>query len=197
MAVVPIRIVGDPVLHTPTKPVPVAADGSLPVDLVELIADLYDTMDAAHGVGLAANQIGIGLRVFVYDCAEDRGSSERRRGVVVNPVLETSEIPETMPDPDNDDEGCLSVPGESFPTGRAKWARVTGLDADGKPITIEGNDLFARMLQHETGHLDGFLYLDRLIGRHARSAKRVIKSRNWGVPGLSWMPGEGPDPFGH
>ncbi len=197
MAVVAIRIVGDPVLHTPTQPVPVAADGSLPADLAELIANLYDTMDAAHGVGLAANQIGVGLRVFVYDCADDRGRTERRRGVVVNPVLETSEIPETMPDPDNDDEGCLSVPGESFPTGRAKWARVTGLDADGKPVSIEGNDLFARMLQHETGHLDGFLYLDRLIGRHARSAKRAVKSNNWGVPGLSWMPGEGPDPFGH
>ena len=197
MAVVPIRIVGDPVLRTPTQPVPVAADGSLPADLAELIANMYDTMDAAHGVGLAANQIGVGLRVFVYDCADDRGRTERRRGVVVNPVLETSEIPETMPDPDNDDEGCLSVPGESFPTGRAKWARVTGLDADGKPVSIEGKDLFARMLQHETGHLDGFLYLDRLIGRHARSAKRAVKSNNWGVPGLSWMPGEGPDPFGH
>lgn len=197
MAVVPIRIVGDPILHNPTKPVPVGADGSLPADLAGLIADLYDTMDAAHGVGLAANQIGVGLRVFVYDCADDRGRTERRRGVVVNPVLETSEIPETMPDPDNDDEGCLSVPGESFPTGRAKWARVTGLNADGKPVTIEGSDLFARMLQHETGHLDGFLYLDRLIGRHARSAKRAVKSNNWGVPGLSWMPGEGPDPFGH
>lgn len=197
MAVVAIRIVGDPVLHTPTQPVPVAADGSLPEDLAELITDLYDTMDAAHGVGLAANQIGVGLRVFVYDCADDRGRTERRRGVVVNPILETSEIPETMPDPDNDDEGCLSVPGESFPTGRATWARVTGLDADGKPISIEGNGLFARMLQHETGHLDGFLYLDRLIGRHARSAKRAVKSHNWGVPGLSWMPGEGPDPFGH
>ncbi|MEB4208509.1 peptide deformylase [Mycobacterium sp. 94-17] len=197
MAVVPIRIVGDPVLHTRTQPVPVAADGSLPADLAELIADMYDTMDAAHGVGLAANQIGVGLRLFVYDCADDRGRTERRRGVVVNPVLETSEIPETMPDPDNDDEGCLSVPGESFPTGRATWARVTGLDADGKPVSIEGNDLFARMLQHETGHLDGFLYLDRLVGRHARSAKRAVKSHNWGVPGLSWMPGEGPDPFGH
>ena len=197
MAVVAIRIVGDPVLHTPTQPVPVAADGSLPADLAELITDLYDTMDAAHGVGLAANQIGVGLRVFVYDCADDRGRTERRRGVVVNPILETSEVPETMPDPDNDDEGCLSVPGESFPTGRATWARVTGLDADGKPIAIEGNGLFARMLQHETGHLDGFLYLDRLIGRHARSAKRAVKSHNWGVPGLSWMPGEGPDPFGH
>ncbi|ABK67583.1 peptide deformylase [Mycobacterium sp. MAC_011194_8550] len=176
---------------------PVGDDGSLPADLVKLIADMYDTMDAAHGVGLAANQIGVGLRVFVYDCADDRGLTERRRGVVVNPVLETSEIPETMPDPDTDDEGCLSVPGESFPTGRASWARVTGLDADGSPVSIEGHGLFARMLQHETGHLDGFLYLDRLIGRYARSAKRAVKSHNWGVPGLSWMPGEGPDPFGH
>ncbi len=197
MAVVPIRIVGDPVLHTPTQPVPVAADGSLPADLPELIANLYQTMDAAHGVGLAANQIGVGLRVFVYDCADNRGMTERRRGVVVNPVLETSEVPETMPDPDNDDEGCLSVPGESFPTGRATWARVTGLDADGKPVSIEGNDLFARMLQHETGHLDGFLYLDRLVGRHARAAKRAVKSHGWGVGGLSWLPGEDPDPFGH
>jgi peptide deformylase len=197
MAVVPIRIVGDPVLHTPTTPVHVGADGSLPADLTGLIADLYDTMDAAHGVGLAANQIGHSLRLFVYDCAEDRGIPERRRGVIINPILETSEIPETMPDPGDDDEGCLSVPGESFPTGRAKWARVTGLDADGKPVTIEGTGLFARMLQHETGHLDGFLYLDRLIGRHARAAKRAVKSQGWGVPGLTWTPGDGPDPFGH
>ncbi len=197
MAVVPIRIVGDPVLHTPTQPVPVAADGSLPAELPELISTMYDTMDAAHGVGLAANQIGYGLRLFVYDCAEDRGMSDRRRGVVINPVLQTSEIPETMPDPATDDEGCLSVPGESFPTGRAKWARVTGLDADGNSVTVEGSDLFARMLQHETGHLDGFLYLDRLIGRYARSAKRAVKANGWGVPGLSWLPGEGPDPFGH
>jgi peptide deformylase len=197
MAVVPIRIVGDPVLHTPTTPVRVADDGSLPAELVDLIATLYDTMDAAHGVGLAANQIGSGLRLFVYDCAEDRGLTQRRRGVIINPILETSEIPETMPDPGDDDEGCLSVPGESFPTGRAKWARVTGLDADGNPITLEGTDLFARMLQHETGHLDGFLYLDRLIGRHARAAKRAVKSHGWGVDGLSWTPGEEPDPFGH
>jgi peptide deformylase len=197
MAVVPIRIVGDPVLHAPTTPVPVADDGSLPADLPALIATMYETMDAAHGVGLAANQIGYGLRVFVYDCADDRGQTKRRRGVVINPILETSEIPETMPDPDHDDEGCLSVPGESFPTGRAKWARVTGLDADANPVTIEGSDLFARMLQHETGHLDGFLYIDRLVGRHARAAKRAVKSHGWGVPGLSWTPGEEPDPFGH
>jgi peptide deformylase len=197
MAVVPIRIVGDPVLHKPTEPVPVGADGSLPADLADLITNLYDTMDAAFGVGLAANQIGVSSRVFVYDCADERGQSARRRGVVVNPVLETSEVPETMPDPDDDDEGCLSVPGESFPTGRAEWARVTGLDADGTPVTLEGAGLFARMLQHETGHLDGLLYLDRLVGRHARAAKRAVKSRGWGEPGLSWTPGEVPDPFGH
>ncbi|GAB7066531.1 peptide deformylase [Mycolicibacterium hodleri] len=197
MAVVPIRIVGDPVLHTATSPIPVGDDGSLPAELADLIQDLYDTMDAANGVGLAANQIGISQRVFVYDCADERGLSSRRRGVIVNPVLETSEVPETMPDPDNDDEGCLSVPGESFPTGRASWARVTGLDADGTPITLEGNGLFARMLQHETGHLDGFLYIDTLIGRHARAAKRTVKSNGWGVPGLTWTPGEDPDPFGH
>jgi len=197
MAVVPIRIVGDPVLHTATEPVPVGDDGSLPADLADLIDDLYDTMAAANGVGLAANQIGVSKRVFVYDCAEERGRTTRHKGVVVNPVLETSEVPETMPDPDDDDEGCLSVPGESFPTGRADWARVTGLDADGTPITLEGQGLFARMLQHETGHLDGFLYLDRLVGRHARSAKRAVKSHGWGVPGLSWLPGEDPDPFGH
>ncbi len=198
VAVVPIRIVGDPVLHTATSPIPVNDDGSLPPGLADLIADLYETMDAAHGVGLAANQIGVSQRVFVYDCADDRSSrTSRRRGVVVNPVLETSEVPETMPDPEDDDEGCLSVPGESFPTGRASWARVTGLDADGTAITLEGTGLFARMLQHETGHLDGFTYLDRLVGRHARAAKRTVKAQGWGVPGLTWMPGEDPDPFGH
>src|SRR3979409_1597268 len=183
MAVGPSRLVGAPVLRPATEPVPVADDGSLPADLADLIKDLYDTMDAANGVGLAANQIGVAKRVFVYDCADERGRTSRRRGVVVNPVLETSEVPETMPDPDDDDEGCLSVPGESFPTGRADWAQVTGLDADGAPITIEGNDLFARMLQHETGHLDGFLYLDRLVGRHARSAKRSVKARGGGGAG--------------
>lgn len=197
MAVLPIRIVGDPLLHKPTSPVEVGPDGSVPEDVRKLIADMYETMAVANGVGLAANQVGVPLRLFVYDCAEARGMTVRRKGVVINPVLETSEVPETMPDPENDDEGCLSVPGESYPTGRAKWARVTGFDAEGAPVALEGEDLFARMLQHETGHLEGMLYLDRLLGRHARSAKRMLKSHGWGVPGLSWTPGEVPDPFGH
>ncbi|MFC4604839.1 peptide deformylase [Rhodococcus kronopolitis] len=193
MAILPIVIVGDPVLHQPTTPV------SNPSDVAELIADMYDTMDEANGVGLAANQVGVGLRVFVYDCPDYDGNpdGERRRGAVINPTLETSEIPETMPDPEDDDEGCLSVPGEQFPTGRADWARVTGLEADGSPVVVEGTGFFARMLQHEVGHLDGFLYTDVLIGRHARAAKKVIKRSGWGVPGQSWIPGTVEDPFGH
>ena len=193
MAILPIRIVGDPVLHEPTEPV----TGELS-EVAQLIADMYETMDAANGVGLAANQVGVPLRIFVYDCpAERRDGEPRRRGVVVNPVLETSEIPQTMPDEDDDVEGCLSVPGEQFPTGRADWARVTGVDADGEPIEIEGTGFFARCLQHEVGHLDGYLYLDSLIGRNKRAAKKTVKRMGWGVPDLEWFPGDDPDPFGH
>jgi peptide deformylase len=190
MAVHPIRIVGDPVLHKHTRPVTAFDD-----ELRTLIEDMFQTNTAANGVGLAANQIGVDLRVFVYDCPDDEG--RRHRGVVVNPTLTTSEVPETMPDPDDDFEGCLSVPGEMFPTGRANWARVEGFDAEGQPITVEGTGFFARCLQHETDHLDGVLYLERLVGRHSREAKRMLKRNGWGAPGLSWMPGEGPDPFGH
>ncbi len=196
MAILPICIVGEPVLHQPTEPVALDADGKPPADVVALLDDMYETMDAAHGVGLAANQVGVGRRFFVYDCPDD-ALGEKRRGEVINPVLETSEIPETMPDPDDNDEGCLSVPGEQFATGRATWARVTGVDRNGTPVDISGNGFFARMLQHETGHLDGFLYVDVLVGRNARAAKKAIKKNGWGVPGLSWLPGSVADPFGH
>jgi len=184
MTVRPIRVVGDPVLHAPTKPVTEFGDA-----LHELVQDMFDTMAAAEGVGLAANQLGVDLRVFVYDCPDEDGT--QRRGVVVNATLESPGQPETMPDPDNDWEGCLSVPGESFPTGRAAWARVTGVDADGKPVVVEGTGLLARCLQHETDHLDGILYLDRLVGRHTRDAKKMLRARGWGVPGLSWDPAAG------
>ncbi|HEV2781250.1 MAG TPA: peptide deformylase [Actinophytocola sp.] len=188
MAVRPIRIVGDPVLHQPTRRVETFDD-----ELRTLVADMFDTMAAANGVGLAANQVGVDLRVFVYDCPDDDGA--RRRGLVINPVLETSERPETMPDPDSDLEGCLSVPGESFPTGRASWAKVTGVDLDGAPIEAEGTGYFARCLQHETDHLDGLLYLSRLTGRYTKESKRMLKRNGWGVPGLSWDPAAEEDPF--
>ncbi|MDV6014417.1 peptide deformylase [Haloechinothrix sp. LS1_15] len=181
MTVYPIRIAGDSVLHQPTRPVEVFDD-----QLSTLVDDMFKTMYAASGVGLAANQIGVDLRLFVYDCPDDEGN--RHSGVIVNPVLETSEIPETMPDPDDDWEGCLSVPGESYPTGRAAWAKVTGVDQHNRPIEVAGTGFFARCLQHETDHLDGHLYLDRLVGRHARAAKKMLKRNGWNVPGLSWDP---------
>jgi peptide deformylase len=102
-----------------------------------------------------------------------------------------------MPDEDDDAEGCLSVPGEMFPTGRAEWAKVTGRDVEGAPLEVEGTGFLARCLQHETDHLDGHLYLDRLVGRNRRAARRAVRDQGWGVPGLSWMPGVDPDPFGH
>lgn len=205
MAVRPIVILGDPALHAPTEPVTESSE-----ELRALVADLFETMDAANGVGLAANQVGVRARVFVYDCpdldtedaegvsradVEARGGWINRRGCVVNPVLETSEVPETMPDPDDDLEGCLSVPGVNFPRGRAWWARVTGTNEYGEPVSVEGYGLFARCLQHEVGHLDGFLYTDHLIGRNRKAAKKHIRDAGWGVPGLRWDPATEPDPF--
>lgn len=184
MAVHPIVIAGDPVLHNPTRKVEVFDD-----ELRTLVEDMFETMYAARGVGLAANQIGVDLRVFVYDCPDDEGTLHK--GLVINPALETSDVPETMPDPDDDWEGCLSVPGESFPTGRASWAKVTGVDLDGSPIEVEGTGFFARCLQHETDHLDGYLYVDRLVGRHARGARKMLKKQGWNEPGLCWDPSQG------
>jgi peptide deformylase len=193
VSVLPIVIVGDPALHRPTRPVrPDELGGAA---LREFVGDLFDTMEAAHGVGLAANQVGDERRLFVFDCPDENG--ERRTGVVVNPVLTTGAVPETMPDPDDDLEGCLSAPGESFPTGRADHASVSGTDVDGEPVTVAGTGFFARCLQHETDHLDGYVYLDRLVGRNRRAAKRALRDHGWGAPGHSWLPGSVPDPFGH
>ncbi|SEF36603.1 peptide deformylase [Amycolatopsis pretoriensis] len=189
MTIHPIVIAGEPVLHQPTREIT-----EFDEKLGTLVDDMFETMYAAEGVGLAANQIGLDLRVFVYDCPDDEGV--RHKGVVVNPKLETSEIPETMPDPDDDWEGCLSAPGESYPTGRAKWAKVTGSDIEGNPIEVEGTGYFARCLQHETDHLDGYIYLDRLVGRHARAAKKMLKHNKWGVPGNSWLPPKTPEDDG-
>ncbi|WP_024804660.1 peptide deformylase [Nocardia sp. BMG51109] len=187
MAVRPILIAGDPLLTTPA--VPVTEFGA---ELAALVETLFETNTAANGAGLAANQIGDPRAVFVYDLID---AGVRHRGYVVNPVLVTSELPETMPDPDLDGEGCLSVPGEWFPTGRADRAEVTGVDAEGRPVAVAGNGYLARCLQHETDHLAGRLYLSRLIGRNSRAARKMIKQRDWTRPGRSWCPGTGTDPF--
>lgn len=188
MAIRPILIAGDPRLATPARTVTAFDD-----ELAAFVADLFETNTAAHGAGLAANQVGDPRAVFVYDLLSD---GVRHRGHIVNPVLETSAIPETMPDPEDDIEGCLSVPGEWFPTGRADWAKVTGVDMTGEPVSVEGTGYLARCLQHETDHLIGHLYLDRLIGRNQRAARRMIKDRQWTEAGNSWLPGQDADPFG-
>jgi peptide deformylase len=180
-----IRIAGDPVLHTPTSEV-VAFDA----DLKKLADDMFETMYASGGVGLAANQIGVALRVFVYDCPD--AEDDWHVGLVVNPRLRTSALPEAPPDQDSDKEGCLSVPGESYPTGRAAFAGVTGFDLDGRAIEVHGDGTLARCFQHETDHLAGHLYLDRLVGEQVDEAKVMLGAHGWGVPGNSWLP-EPPD----
>ena len=155
MTVRPIVITGEPVLHTRALPVE-SFDG----DLRALVADMFETMDAAHGVGLAAPQIGVGLRIFTWQMENSDGAPER--GVIVNPFVAPSKPAQEDPDPDEEVEGCLSVPGESFPLKRGERASVTGYDVDGSEISFEATGWFARCMQHEIDHLNGFLFVDRL-----------------------------------
>jgi peptide deformylase len=182
MTIRPIVIDGDPVLRSPTRHV-TAFDS----DLRELIADMFDTMYAGGGVGLAANQVGADLRVFVYDCLDAAG--DWHRGTIVNPVLRTSPVPQRAPDPETDTEACMSVPAEQgYPLVRAEWAIVTGSDARGNAVEVSGSGVLARCFQHETDHLDGYLYVDRLSGEYASAARDMVAARGWGVPGQSWLP---------
>jgi peptide deformylase len=148
----PVLRYGQDVLHRPCAPVT-----SFGPELAALVADMFASMYAADGVGLAANQIGTGLRVFVYDCPDVTG--EFQAGHVVNPVLRTSG---GLSPPVAEDEGCLSVPGQSAVLARPAVATMTGLDRRGREITVAGSGLLARCLQHEVDHLDGVLYVDRL-----------------------------------
>jgi peptide deformylase len=190
MTVRPVVITGDPVLHTRARPVEVIDDA-----VRDLVADMLETMDAARGVGLAAPQIGVGLRIFTWAMRNDDGIPPR--GVVINPYVVASKPPAGDPDPHEESEGCLSVPGESFPLRRGERATLTGQDLDGSEIHYEATGWFARMLQHEYDHLNGFLYVDRLSGKWARRARKAVKANEWGTPGLTWMPGSDRDPFGH
>ncbi|WP_270887672.1 peptide deformylase [Pedococcus sp. 5OH_020] len=190
MTIRPIVITGEPVLHRRAEPVD-AFDAAL----TELITDMYETMDAAHGVGLAAPQIGVGLRVFTWQMDNEDGVPAR--GAIVNPYLSPAKAPLDDPDPHDDVEGCLSVPGESFPLKRGERAGVTGFDVSGRQLSFEATGWFARCMQHEYDHLNGFLYVDRLNERWSKKARKAIKQHGWGKPGHSWMPGVDPDPFGH
>ncbi len=190
MTVRPVVITGDPVLHHRARPVEVIDD-----DVRELVADMFETMDAARGVGLAAPQVGVGLRIFTWQLANDDGIPPR--GVVINPFLTSGKPVAGEPDPHDEVEGCLSVPGEAFPLRRGETATLTGLALDGSELRYEATGWFARMLQHEYDHLNGFLYVDRLASPWAKKAKKAVKANGWGAPGQSWMPGEDSDPFGH
>ena len=183
MPIRPICITGNPVLHTKALEVAVFDD-----ELRQLVQDMYETMDEAPGVGLAAPQIGVNLRIFVYDWDAEDGSPQR--GVVINPTLEISDMPTGVADLDADSEGCLSVPGERFPLLRANQATLRGVDLDQNPVHIEAEGWFARIFQHEFDHLNGTLYVDRLAEPYASDSKLVIAERGWGKAGLSWLPGE-------
>jgi peptide deformylase len=182
MTIRPICITGEPVLHERAKEVTVFDDS-----LRELVADMFETMDKAPGVGLAAPQIGVGLRVFTYDYADDDGNE--RRGVIINPKLELGPILDEPADEDTEIEGCLSVPGERFPLKRAEQVVLTGVDLDKHPVRIEAEGWFARIFQHEFDHLNGLLYVDRLAEPWKEISTDIIQDNGWGKPGISWLPG--------
>ncbi|WP_045875107.1 peptide deformylase [Pseudofrankia sp. DC12] len=200
MTVLPIRVLGDPVLRTPAEPVTI-----FDAKLRRLVDDMIETMYAAPGVGLAAPQVGVGLRLFVFDTdwqpnrpdrhedETDPQAADRPRGrlprVVANPVLELG------PGEQQDQEGCLSIPGLHYATARAAAAAVRGVDAAGDPVEYAGTGLLARCLQHETDHLAGTLYLDRLTGLTRRSAQRALRDAAFVTPDPAGDGADGPGGF--
>jgi len=160
MAIRPVRLLGDPVLRTKAADVPELTD-----ELRALIADMFDTMYAEEGVGLAAPQVGVGQRIIVVD--------PREEGItpfaLVNPV-----ITQFSEDLERDEEGCLSIPQLKEVVERAHAVRVEALNRDGEPVTIEAEGFLARILQHEVDHLDGILFIDRVS-----AIKRKLLLNKW------------------
>jgi peptide deformylase len=161
VAIQPIRLFGDPVLRTPAEPVI-----DFDKELRRLVQDLTDTMLDAPGAGLAAPQLGVSLRVFTYHVDDDLGH-------LVNPELSLSE------EQQDGLEGCLSLPGLEFDCRRALRVVARGRDQWGEPVTLEGSDLLARAVQHETDHLDGILFVDRLDRETRKAALRAIREAEW------------------
>ena len=173
---------GDPVLHAPAHPVAEITD-----EIRELVADMFETMDAAPGVGLAAPQVGVGLRIYTYTYPDDDGTPWR--GVIINPELWMVPLDPGAPDPDDESEGCLSFPGERFALRRSDRVIVTGTDLDGEHVRIEVDGWRARIMQHEFDHLDGTLYIDRLDDGDGKTVQKIARKRGWGRPGASWTTG--------
>lgn len=155
-----IRIIGDPVLRTACDPIREVTDG-----IRTLVADLLETVDHEGRAGLAANQIGVSLRAFSWHLDD-------QVGYMLNP-----EIVELSEETQEDDEGCLSVPGLWYPRLRARLARCRGTDLEGGVVELEGEGLVARLIQHEVGHLDGSLYVDGLERAERKRALRDIRAR--------------------
>ncbi|NUS13788.1 MAG: peptide deformylase [Streptomyces sp.] len=174
----PITVVGNPVLHRECRDVTDFGD-----ELVALVDDMFASQRAAEGVGLAANQIGVDLKVFVYDCPDD--NDQRHVGVVCNPVLD--DLPADKRHLDDSNEGCLSVPGAYMETPRPDYAVVRGQDMQGNPIAVQGTGYFARCLQHETDHLYGRLYIDRLS---KRDRKDVLRQMAEATPKFATVPND-------
>lgn len=163
MTVQPIRLFGDPVLRTRADEVTV-----FDKELRTLVADLAETMLAAPGAGLAAPQLGVGLRVFTYHIDDEQS------GHLVNPVLH-------FPDDEVQDgaEGCLSIPGLAFDCRRRANVVAHGQNMYGDPVTVEGTAKLSRCIQHETDHLDGVLFIDRLDPETRKAAMRAIREAEW------------------
>ncbi|CAB4594880.1 unannotated protein [freshwater metagenome] len=161
MTVQSIRLFGDPVLVTPASPVT-----DFDKELRNLVSDLTQTMQAAPGAGLAAPQIGVPLRVFVWDIDDELGH-------LVNPTLDLSE------EMQEGEEGCLSFPNLSFDTPRAFRAVAKGFNMYGDPVVVEGTELLARCLQHETDHLNGVLFIDRMNSEQRKIAMKEIRESDW------------------
>lgn len=192
MTIRPILIHGEPVLHRRAEEVQ-----TIDERVRELIADMDDTLEASRGVGLAAPQVGVGLRIFHWRYGGDTGEAPHR-GVVINPRLRLiGKVSKEEPDAETEVEGCLSAPGYGFPLKRSDHVELQGLDASGEQVRFEATGWFARVMQHEYDHLDGCLYVNRLNPRWAKRWKKALKREGWTIPGNSWMPGEDPDPFGH
>jgi peptide deformylase len=162
MAVRDIRLFGDPVLKAPSAEIAEIDDA-----VRALVADLIDTVALPGRAGVAAPQIGVGLRAFSYNIDGDIG-------YVLNP-----RVVEVRGDAEPVDEGCLSVPGLWHPALRHPWARVEGIDLDGEVVVLEGEGLLAQALQHECDHLDGMLYLERLTPERRRLAMREVRESSW------------------
>ena len=166
MTVREVRLYGDPVLSTRAEEIT-----EFGPSLERLAQDMLETMEDAGGVGLAANQIGVTMRIFVFDCSHYQHGL---RGAIINPEWEAvGEDTQLGP------EGCLSIPGISQPTERFNTVRLTGFDPLGRPVSMLASGLMARCIQHETDHLDGILFLKRLSDELRKESMKIIRQSEW------------------